>query len=111
VSLAKSIPIASVPPSLVKRLKRLRQDAAAAGLRIEVDWKQAKPRVAMLTGEQQELVDWISEQPEGATILDASIAFGMSIQAMGNRLQRLLERGVLVRDAGRPARWKVKQGG
>lgn len=113
MSLAReSISIAVVPTSLVKRLKRLRQEAAKSGLRIEAKWKLAKarPEGVPLTDEQREILEYIADLG-AVTILDAANAFGMSIQAMGNRLQRLENRGLLVRDAGRPAKWRVKQGG
>lgn len=107
MSLAKSLPLASVPDGLVRRLQRLRKEAAKSKLRIEVKWKPAKERRQAIADEQRELYEWLAEQPDGTTILDASIAFDTTLQAMGGRLMRLVGRGLAERDSGRPARFKV----
>jgi hypothetical protein len=107
VSLAKSLPLTAVPYGLVLRLKRLREDAASHELRLEVKWKRAKERRPRIAEEQRELYEWLAEQPDGTTILDASIAFDTTLQAMGGRLMRLVGRGLASRDGGRPAKFKV----
>lgn len=110
MSLAKTLSVSTVPPPLVAKLRALRSESAKAGLRLEVKWKATKPKSDELTQEQQEIVEWLGERlrlrGKAPTILDASVAFDTGIQAMGNRLARLVSRGAVERLQGRPARYR-----